>query len=154
MKFFFLVILYYLDIVCTTSGQGRVALAPSRITRFKLEPRKGGQKNSVRSDFPNSYFHFVFFVFFLYFRTWHVSYFHQTFLILCPVLLLLCPPRKKEKLVNWGWNLDRRRNWLIGEDCTPGCERTPFAGFPHWGGFAGLGDFVAECASGSQMGSF
>ncbi len=22
---------------------------------------------------------------------------------------------------------------------------TPFAGFPHWGGFAGLGDFVAEC---------
>ncbi len=31
---------------------------------------------------------------------------------------------------------------------------TPFAGFPHWGRFAGLGDFVAECASGRPQGSF
>jgi hypothetical protein len=119
VKLFILVILYYLDIVWTTSGQGRVALAQSRITRFKLEPRKGAQKNSVRSDFPNSYFHFVFSVFFVI-QNLACELLPSDFPDpLCPISLLLCPP-KKEKLGNWGLNLDRRRNWLTGEDCTPG----------------------------------
>jgi hypothetical protein len=39
---------------------------------------------------------------------------------------------------------------MIGSATGP----TPFAGFPHWGGFAWLGDFVVEYASGSQIGSF